>query len=137
MPDILIIVIAVLAALSAAAAVIAVLLRKRDNAPPESDDDGTYFTRQLTEMLDTISRATLERGCCEFTEMLYEQARFCEPTKRADIRPLEHEILHAICRMHPDDSDELITEKCAVISELLERRQEMIYEEKDRQEEFI
>lgn len=137
MSEILIIIIAVLALVSAAAVVIIMLSRRRAQPLHEEENDGTYFTSQLVEMLDTISRATLERDCCEFTEMLYEQARFCEPTKRSEFRPLEQEILEAICRIHPDDSDELITEKCAVISELLERRQSMLYDTSDKQEEFI
>ncbi len=138
MPEFIIIIIAVLALVSAAAAVIALLCRRKAQpAPEEEKNDGTYFTSQLVEMLDTISRATLERDCCEFTEMLYEQARFCEPTKRSELRPLEKEILESICRIHPDDSDELIIEKCAVISELLERRQSMMYDADDKQEEVV
>lgn len=134
MPEILIIVAAVLALIAATALVITILSRRRVEPVPEKENDGTYFTTQLVEMLDTISRATLERDCCEFTEMLYEQARFCEPTKRSELRPLEHEILEAICRIHPDDNDELITEKCAVISELLERRQNMMYDSSEQME---
>lgn len=137
MPDILIVVVAALALIAAAAVVVAMLSKRRQEPVPEEENDGTYFTTQLVEMLDTISRATLERDCCEFTEMLYEQARFCEPTKRSELRPLEKEILESICRIHPDDSDELITEKCAVISELMERRQSMMYEADDKQEEFV
>ncbi len=135
MPEIVIIIIAVLALISAAA-IITILHSRKAQPVPEEENDGTYFTIQLVEMLDTISRATLERDCCEFTEMLYEQARFCEPTKRSELRPLEQEILKAICRIHPDDSDELITEKCAVISELLEKRQSMMYDTAEKQEEF-
>ena len=136
MPEIVIIIIAVLALLAAAAIITAIFHRRKAQPVPEEENDGTYFTSQLVEMLDTISRATLERDCCEFTEMLYEQARFCEPTKRSELRPLEQEILKAICRIHPDDNDELITEKCAVISELLERRQSMMYDTAEKQEEF-
>lgn len=130
MDDILIIVIAALAVISAVAIIIAILTRRKEESPHEEVYDGTYFTTQLVDMLDTISRATLDRDCCEFTEMLYEQARFCEPSDKPELRPLEREILESICRIHPDDSDQVITEKCAEISKLMEQRQAVIYQEK-------
>lgn len=130
MDDILIIVIAALAVISAVAIIIAILTRRKEESPHEEVYDGTYFTTQLVDMLDTISRATLDRDCCEFTEMLYEQARFCEPSDKVELRPLEREILESICRIHPDDSDQVITEKCAEISRLMEQRQAVIYQEK-------
>ncbi len=133
MDDILIIVLVVLAVISAAAIIIAILARRKKTPPPEEEYDSAYFTSQLVEMLDTISRATLERDCAEFTEMLYEQARFCEPSDKAELAPLEREILESICRIHPDDSDQVITEKCAEISKLMEQRQSLLYEENDTQ----
>ena len=133
MEDIFIIVIAALAILSAAAIIIALLTRRKKAAPCDEEYDGTHFTAQLVEMLDTISRATLDRDCAEFTEMLYEQARFCEPSDKAELAPLEREILESICRVHPDDSDQVIIEKCAEISKLMEQRQSMLYEESETQ----
>ena len=133
MEDIFIIVIAALAVISAAAIIIAILARRKKTPPPEEEYDSTYFTSQLVDMLDTISRATLERSCSEFTEMLYEQARFCEPSDKAELAPLEREILESICRVHPDDSDQVIIEKCAEISKLMEQRQSMLYEESETQ----
>ena len=131
MEDIFIIVIAALAVISAVTIIIAMLARRRKSPPPEEEYDGTHFTTQLVEMLDTISRATLDRDCAEFTEMLYEQARFCEPSDKAELAPLEREILESICRIHPDDSDQVITEKCTEISKLMERRQSLLYDEND------
>ncbi len=89
---------------------------------PDPDPTGRMFTSQLTEMLDTISRATAERSCGIDTEMLYEQARFGEPSTDSSLRPLEHRILSAICELRPDDSDEVITQKCSGIQRLLEER---------------
>lgn len=132
MGDVFILIAAVLAVLSAAAIIAAILLRRRKE-PPEEEYDSSYFTTQLVDMLDTISRATLDRDCCEFTEMLYEQARFCEPSDNAELRPLEREILEAICRIHPDDSDQVITEKCEGISRLIQQRQARMYERSEEQ----
>lgn len=131
MDDILIIVLAVLAVISAAVIIVTMLARRKKAPPPEEEYDSTYFTSQLVDMLDTISRATLERSCSEFTEMLYEQARFCEPSDKAELAPLEREILESICRVHPDDSDQVIIEKCAEISKLMEQRQSLLYDEND------
>lgn len=131
MEDIFIIVIAALAVISAVTIIIAMLARRRKSPPPEEEYDGTYFTSQLVDMLDTISRATLNRDCAEFTEMLYEQARFCEPSDKAELAPLELEILKSICRIHPDDSDQVIIEKCTEISKLMEQRQSLLYDEND------
>ncbi len=116
-----------LAAVIIAAAVL--ILRRRQKPQPEPQYDGRYFTEQLTEMLDTISRATLERDCSEFTELLYEQSRFCETSDNLATAQLEIQILESICRIHPDDSDIVINEKCAEISELLEQRQMMLHPE--------
>ncbi|MBQ8171880.1 MAG: hypothetical protein IJZ95_07835 [Oscillospiraceae bacterium] len=89
---------------------------------PDPDPTGRMFTSQLTEMLDTISRATAERPCGIDTEMLYEQARFSEPSTDSTLRPLERRILSAICELHPDDSDEVISQKCSSIMQLLDER---------------
>ena len=129
--DTIIIVLAVLAVISAAVIIVAMLTRRKKAAPPDEEYDGTHFTTQLVEMLDTISRATLDRDCAEFTEMLYEQSRFCEPSDKAELAPLEREILESICRIHPDDSDQVITEKCTEISKLIEQRQSLLYDEND------
>ncbi len=131
MDDILIIVLAVLAVISAAVIIVTMLARRKKEPPTEEEYDSAYFTSQLVEMLDTISRATLERDCAEFTEMLYEQARFCEPSDKPELRPLELEILESICRIRPDDSDQVITEKCTEISKLMEQRQSLLYDEND------
>lgn len=88
----------------------------------DPDPDGTEFVRMLTEMMDTISRATAERSCGIDTQLLYESARFCEPCKDPAARTLEREILKAIAAMKPDDSDEEISKKCrAVMAKLSER----------------
>ncbi len=123
----------ILLAVTAAAAVAAllVLLKRRSKPQPPPPYDGRYFTAQLTEMLDTISRATLERDCAEFTELLYEQSRFCEPSDNPAVAPLEIQILEKICLIHPDDSDIVINDKCAEISELLEQRQAILYPEQE------
>ena len=89
---------------------------------PDPDPTGRMFTSQLTEMMDTISRATAERPCGIDTEMLYEQARFGEPSTDATLRSLERRILSAICELHPDDSDEVISQKCQSIMQLLDER---------------
>lgn len=107
-----------------ALAVVAVLpsMRRKPPLPTDPDPSGTRFTTQLTEMMDTISRATAERECGISTQMLYEQARFCEPCTDPASRETEHEILTAITQMHPDDPDEVITSKCTVVLRLLEKR---------------
>lgn len=110
-----------LAALSACS-----LIRRKPPVPTDPDPDGTRFTTQLTEMMDTISRATAERDCGISTQMLYEQARFCEPCTDSSLRETEHEILAAIAQMHPDDPDELITQKCSAVQRMLEKRRHMI-----------
>ncbi len=120
-----------IAAAVIAAVLLTVRLRRKPQPPPEQEEqpyNGAYFTTQLTEMLDTISRATLERDCSEFTELLYEQARFCEPSDSPEFREAELEILQAVCDIHPDNSDTEINEKCAAISQMLERRQNLLHE---------
>lgn len=89
---------------------------------PDPDPTGRMFTSQLTEMMDTISRATAERPCGIDTEMLYELARFGEPSTDSALRPLERRILSAICELRPDDSDEVISQKCRGIMQLLDER---------------
>lgn len=93
-----------------------------DIIEPDSDPTGTRFVSELTEMTDTISRATAERDCGIYTQMLYEQARFGEPSTDPSIRSLEREILSAVCDMRPDDTDEAISDKCRTVMALLEER---------------
>lgn len=99
-----------------------ILFHKRRNHVIDNDPDGTDFVRQLTEMTDTISRATAERECGIYTQMLYEQARFCEPSADVRSRLVERKILQEICAMRPTDSDQVMAEKCAAVMKLLEKR---------------
>ncbi|MBQ9946933.1 MAG: hypothetical protein IJO91_00965 [Oscillospiraceae bacterium] len=103
-----------------AAAVVGALAER---PPSDPDPTGTLFLSQLTDMMDTISRATAERDCGIHTQMLYEQARFGEPCTDPAIRPLERRILEDICGMKPTDSDDEIAEKCREIMSLLEERE--------------
>lgn len=100
------------------------LVRKKQRTAQDDDSDYdiTWFPRMLTEMMDTISRATAERSCGIDTQLLYERARFCEPCESPSARLLEKEILSAITEMHPDDSDEVISEKCRAVLKLLDER---------------
>lgn len=91
--------------------------RRKDNDP-----DGTGFTTTMIKMMDTISRATAERACGIDTQMLYEQVRFCEPCLNSDARDLEREIMLAVTKFHPDDSDAEITQKCNDVLRMLEKR---------------
>jgi len=110
--------------LAVVAAVAAVCRRSKiPPVPTDPDPSGTRFTTQLTEMMDTISRATAERECGISTQMLYEQARFCEPCTDPAARETERGILTAITEMHPDDPDEVITQKCTAVLRLLEKRE--------------
>ena len=111
---------------AAAAAAALFLPRRRPSAPTDPDPDGTRFTAQLTEMMDTISRATAERECGISTQLLYEQARFCEPCADPSVRETERSILTAITQMHPDDPDEVITQKCEAVQRLLDKREKGI-----------
>ncbi len=101
-----------------------------ERPPSDPDPTGTLFLSQLTDMMDTISRATAERDCGIYTQMLYEQARFGEPCTDSDIRPLERRILESICGMKPTDSDDEIAEKCRNISSLLEDRKKKMKQAK-------
>ncbi len=87
--------------------------------PTDFDPTGEDFVTALTEALDTISRATAERDCGIDTQLLYEQARFCEPITNPNIRSAEREILRRIFDIKPYDSDEEISHKCSTVSELL------------------
>lgn len=113
---------AVLIPLAAALLFAWVLFCKKRKSVIDNDPDGTDFVRQLTEMTDTISRATAERECGIHTQMLYEQARFCEPSTDVRTRTVERKILQEICAMRPTDSDEVMAEKCAAVIKLLEKR---------------
>lgn len=106
------------------AAALAGLISRMDTA--YSDPDGTRFISQLTEMTDTISRATAERSCGIATQLLYEKARFCEPCADSSLRELERRILTGICGIHPTDSDDEITHRCEAISALISERERKI-----------
>lgn len=93
----------------------------------DRDPTGMLFVTQLSEMMDTISRATAERECGIHTQMLYEQARFCEPSTDSTLRVLEHRILREICTMKPTDSDDEIAGKCGAILQLLNERENVIH----------
>ena len=112
----------VLIPLTAALLLAWILFHKRRNHVIDNDPDGTDFVRQLTEMTDTISRATAERECGIYTQMLYEQARFCEPSADIRNRAVERRILQEICSMRPTDSDEVMAEKCASVMKMLKKR---------------
>ena len=115
----------ILAPLCVLLVVLLILSRIPQKEAPQKrdpDPDGTIFTRTLTEMMDTISRATAERDCGIATQMLYEQARFSEPCLNRDARTTERSILSAITEMHPDDTDEQITQKCNAILKLMQER---------------
>ncbi len=93
--------------------------------PTDFDPTGEDFIASLTDALETISRATAERGCGYDTQLLYEQARFCEPVPDPAVRATEREILRRILELKPYDSDAEITAKCAAVSELLQRREKI------------
>lgn len=107
------------ALLLCAVLLIAAPRRKRIAA---EDEDALRFPVLLTEMMDTISRATAERSCGIYTQLLYEYARFCEPCEDVCVRRLEREILTAITAIRPDDTDEEISKKCTAILEQLKKR---------------
>ncbi len=90
---------------------------------PDPDPTGMLFVSQLTEMMDTISRATAERDCGIHTQMLYEQTRFCEPSTDSSLRSHERKILKEICTMKPTDSDDEIAAKCGAVLQLLKERE--------------
>ncbi len=100
---------------------------KKCTVQPDNDEpDGSWFPSMLIEIMDTISRGTAERPCGIDTQMLYEQARFCEPCEDISVRPLEREILTAITEMHPDDSNEELSRKCRVVLKKLEERRKFV-----------
>lgn len=89
------------------------------------DPTGEDFIASLTDALETISRATAERQCGYDTQLLYEQARFCEAIPDPAVRATEREILRRILELKPYDSDAEIAAKCAAVSELMERREKI------------
>lgn len=89
------------------------------------DPTGEDFIASLNDALETISRATAERQCGYDTQLLYEQARFCEPVQDPAVRATEREILRRILELKPYDSDAEISAKCAAVSELLSRREKI------------
>ncbi len=89
------------------------------------DPTGEDFISSLTDALETISRATAERQCGYDTQLLYEQARFCEPVPDPAVRATEREILRRILELKPYDTDAEIAAKCAAVSELLDRRKKI------------
>ena len=100
--------------------------RKQGDVGGDDSVDAAWFPATLTEMMDTISRATAERRCGIDTQMLYECARFCEPCESPSARPLEEEILTAVSEMRPDDSDEVISQKCRAVLKQLDERKKLM-----------
>ncbi len=90
------------------------------------DPTGEDFIASLTDALETISRATAERQCGYDTQLLYEQARFCEAIPDPAVRSTEREILRRILELKPYDTDAEISAKCAAVSELMERRERIV-----------
>ncbi len=114
--------VAAVVGVTAAVAAIPLFLPRKKHSDP--DPTGTKFISDIVSMTETISRATAERDCGIYTQMLYEQARFCEPSTNSNLRTFERKILIEICKMKPTDSDSEIAQKCESIISLLKEREE-------------